>query len=133
VHGLVVLAGDTEIARTIENETELSFFNRELYEAYKAHPEVCTQFTPIDLSAYLIARRVGIESFCGRASHTSNIQLVNNCIYSSHLDIWTAIVYELQHLIDWAVSSSRDKTQCGYIAKGKRLMYDNNAKESCCN
>ncbi|KAG0297048.1 hypothetical protein BGZ98_000720 [Dissophora globulifera] len=38
----LVLANDEELLvnRGIENETEISIFNREIYEAYKQHPDI---------------------------------------------------------------------------------------------
>lgn len=33
--------------RITENETEVSFFNREAYEAFKAHPEVSSSASPV--------------------------------------------------------------------------------------
>ncbi|KAG0328636.1 hypothetical protein BGZ99_004906 [Dissophora globulifera] len=38
----LILANDEELLvnRGIENETEISIFNREIYEAYKQHPDI---------------------------------------------------------------------------------------------
>ena len=36
---------ETLCSRIAENETEVSFFNRELYEAFKVNPEVCSTLT----------------------------------------------------------------------------------------
>jgi hypothetical protein len=49
---ILVLVSSTGLTRpctdgVAENETEVSIFNRELYDTFKANPEVCSTLTSV--------------------------------------------------------------------------------------
>ena len=44
-----------------ENETELSFFNRAAYEAFKANPEVSVSAQPRNRAADAVTGQVGLS------------------------------------------------------------------------